>query len=168
MSAQRLPTWGLKQHAQEALPQVATLSISSCEKQNRILWLLGELVLFLSHKKVVPGHYSNINLGKSTRHVVPLNCCWNVSSGDTHQQRMKFKLLNWCSVTSRTLLWACLFLKSYKKPLLCSSDSTHQGLDFLISVFVCPPKMLPWLTLPTLSSFAVPKLNILYLKLHTL
>lgn len=47
MSAQRLPTRGLKRHAQEALPQVtAAQSISSCDKQSRILQLSVKRVLF--------------------------------------------------------------------------------------------------------------------------
>lgn len=46
MSTQRLPTPGLKRYAQEALPQVATAqSISSCERQSRILQLSVECYL---------------------------------------------------------------------------------------------------------------------------
>lgn len=159
MSTQRLPTWGLKRHAQEALPQVAVLSISSCVKQGRILWLLGKLVLFIPCKrllKLIPLTPASAN---SVWHVVFLNCWWNVSFGDTRQQRIKFKLLNWYSVFSMTLLLVSVY---YLPTWTSCSDQTALHTIAQLSTFspVCfcsPPSSPPPLLLPNPSFLTIPK-----------
>lgn len=124
MSAQRFPTWGLRRHAQEALPQVATRSISSCDKQSRILQLLRERERYLCCIKGWP-KVATSALVNAPWPVVFLLCWWNVSSGDIREWRIKFKLFNWNSVSSVTLPVGSFFLLTYKITLLWWNSSSQ-------------------------------------------
>lgn len=162
MSAQRLPTWGFKRHAQETLPQVAALSTSSCEKQNRILWVLRELMLFTSHEKVAQGHHSYDSLGKFITtcgfpYLLMKCLLWWHSPAKDKVQTLKLVF----NVLCQPFFWF-LFTTYLQEPLLWSSSSALYCPNTLFTFppvcFCCPHlDYFPYLpSLPLLSFYLNP------------
>lgn len=166
MSAQRSPTWGLKQHAHEVLPQWQHYKYPTV--QNRAgFCAYWENQCYLCHKKVVRGHYSNCNLDKFTVTCGFPQLLMRIFFGDIHQRRIKFKLLNWYWLSSPTLLL------TYFHHLPSTTPHSHQmslvtvaQTNFTLShqyVFVQSPRIPLWPVIPPPSSLAMPKLNTVYL-----
>lgn len=124
-------------------------------KKNSILWLLGELALFISHKKVAQVITIRPALVNSSGHVVFLNV-----DKMSHQQRIKFKLLNLYSMSSTAFFLFFYYLPTKTSILTKQPNSLLHKLFIFSLVCFCRPHLqyLPYFpSFPFLSLYLSPE-----------